>query len=419
MPLRRRAWLSREGWYYVGVLAFIVGGAVLRSINLLVILAGMMMGPLLLNWRLVMASLRGLIIARKIPSQITAGTPFTVEISVENTHRWMGSWLIVIEDRIERVESTWPKLGGGGTGLKHHVLTFKNRLAHWLHGDGTRAEALVASVPPHSTAMTTYRLTLPRRGRYRFGPLRVSTRFPLGLVRGHFTLPASDEMIVLPRLGRLSPEWVQLLESESAGDLRRQEQRGIAEGDYYGLRPWQSGDSTRWIHWRTTAKLGIPTVMQFERQRSRDVAVILDCWLPNQPTEQEQGHFELAVSVAATAVADLTSRGHSRLTFAVAANAPLCWSAPASSMFCKELLTELAGLSPAGIQSIFEAIAAATDQAPTGARLIVISPRSPAAAAGRSGPTSGTPGGSTMFDAENIRWIDVSSAELPNLFAFE
>ena len=46
MPLRRRAWLSREGWYYCGVLAFIVGGAVLRSINLLVILAGMMIAPL-------------------------------------------------------------------------------------------------------------------------------------------------------------------------------------------------------------------------------------------------------------------------------------------------------------------------------------------------------------------------------------
>ena len=56
MPLRRRAWLSREGWYYSFVLGFIVGGAVLRSINLLVALSGMMFALLFLNWRMVMAS---------------------------------------------------------------------------------------------------------------------------------------------------------------------------------------------------------------------------------------------------------------------------------------------------------------------------------------------------------------------------
>ena len=55
MPIRRRAWLSREGWYYSAVLAFILAGAVLKSVNLLVILAGMMIAPLIINWRLVMA----------------------------------------------------------------------------------------------------------------------------------------------------------------------------------------------------------------------------------------------------------------------------------------------------------------------------------------------------------------------------
>ena len=69
MPLRRRAWLTREGWYYLAVLAFIIGGAVLRSVNLLVILAGMMIAPLLFNWRLVMASLMGLSIRRKLPAE--------------------------------------------------------------------------------------------------------------------------------------------------------------------------------------------------------------------------------------------------------------------------------------------------------------------------------------------------------------
>src|SRR4029434_4933889 len=98
MPLRRRAWLTREGWYYSTVLAFIIGGAVLRSINLLVILAGLMIASLRFNWRLVMASLTGWVIHRRVPEQVLAGEPLTVEISVENTRWWMSSWLLTVED---------------------------------------------------------------------------------------------------------------------------------------------------------------------------------------------------------------------------------------------------------------------------------------------------------------------------------
>jgi hypothetical protein len=104
MPLRRRAWLTREGWYYMAVLAFIVGGAVLRSINLLVVLAGMMIAPLVVNWRLVMASLSGLVVSRKLPPQILGGEPLTVEVTVENERWWMSSWLLRVEVWVERVE---------------------------------------------------------------------------------------------------------------------------------------------------------------------------------------------------------------------------------------------------------------------------------------------------------------------------
>src|SRR4029079_100806 len=117
MPVRRRAWLTREGWYYLAVLTFIMGGAVLRSVNLLVILAGMMIATLLFNWRLVMASLTGLVVRRKMPAQILPGQPLTVEIAVENTRWWMSSWFLTIEDWVERKEGTGNrKQGTGDTG---------------------------------------------------------------------------------------------------------------------------------------------------------------------------------------------------------------------------------------------------------------------------------------------------------------
>src|SRR5690348_6387639 len=178
MPIRRRAWLTREGWYYLALLAFVLGGAVIRSGNLLLILAGMMTGPLIFNWRLVIAGLTGLIIKRQLPSPVVAGEPLTVEFRAENTRWWLSSWLLRIEDRIERVEE----------GI-HNAPQSERPLS---------ATALIPHIPVSGSATGTYRITIHRRGRYRLGPLRCGTRFPLGLVRGQIALPDRDEIVVAP-----------------------------------------------------------------------------------------------------------------------------------------------------------------------------------------------------------------------------
>jgi uncharacterized protein (DUF58 family) len=410
MPVRRRAWLTREGWYYLAVLTFISGGAVLRSINLLVILAGMLLAPLLLNWRLVIASLTGLSVRRTLPSHAVAGTPLTVEITVENPRWWMSSWLVRIEDWVEGLQEA--KVGGQRRGVRQRSRGGK-RLP-WQRGaaDKTLAQALIAHVPARGKASGTYRLTLHRRGRYRFGPLRISTRFPLGLVWGQMTVAHQAELVVAPRVGRLLPGWAELLESELVGDQRRHPQRGMVEGDYYGLRPWQSGDSMRWIHWRTTAKLGRPIVRLFERRRTPDVAIVLDPWLPPHPTERDEGILELALSVAATAVADVAARGHNRLTFAVAGDPPSCWTGSASPVYCEEVLLQLAELEPrAG--GLAAAIKQAAEDAPTGTRLIVISPRSADA------PSLAAESTELSLDPGDVTWIDVSSPQFEELFALD
>jgi len=416
MPIRRRAWLTREGWYYLAVLAFIIGGAVLRSVNLLVILAGTMIAPLLFNWRLVMASLAGLDIQRKLQRQCIAGEPLTVEISAANSRWWMSSWLLRIEDWVERRESavrsqkSASRAGRAAVGKSWRLWLLPSRL---LRTSATRAEALIPHVPAHGLAIGTYRISLPRRGRYSFGPLRVSTRFPLGLVRAQMTLPQRDELIVSPRLGRLLAAWSSLLEAEQLGDQRRHPQRGISEGDYYGLRPWQSGDSLRWIHWRTTAKLARPIVRQYERRRSRDVALVLDPWLPARPTEREEGLVELAVSLAATAITDIARRGHSRLTLAIVGREPQCYGGPASDLFCEELLAHLADLDGASVGAVSEVLWLAVEKAPAGSRLIVISTR-------QAGDPSLTESPVDLpIEPEELAWIDVASDELASLFVIE
>jgi len=438
MPLRRRAWLTHEGWYYLAVLVFIIGGAVLRSVNLLVILAGTMIAPLLFNWRLVMASLTDLTIRRKLPEQIIAAEPLTVEIEVENPRPWMSSWLLTVEDRVQRVGQT-PRLSGqqGVQNAEYRVQNAECRMQNaecgrqraevrgrgslksWFHGwwrwrsapgDVTRAGALLPHVPAGGRASGLYRLTLFRRGRYRFGPLVIATRFPLGLVRGHFTLSERSEMLVAPRLGRLLPAWAGLLEAELVGEERRHPQRGVNEGDYYGLRPWQTGDSLRWIHWRTSAKLARPIVRQFERRRGRDVAIVLDPWLSAAAAQREEERVELAISLAATAISDITRRGHSLLTFAIAGQPPLCVTGSASELLCQELLARLAELLPGDTGDMAAALTAALEAAPHGVRLLVISSR-PADDPSLAGLTAELP-----IDPQELTWIDAGSPELANLF---
>ena len=419
MPLRRRAWLTREGWYYSTVLAFIIGGAVLRSINLLVILAGMMIASLLFNWRLVMASLTGLVIHRRVPEQVLAGEPLTVEITVENTRWWMSSWLLTVEDWVERCDDPTRGMPDGSEMHQAASRPFWQKLPGWIllgrifRWHATHAAAILAHVPARGKALATYRITLHRRGRYRFGPLRASTRFPLALVHAEITLPALAECIVAPRLGKLLPEWATLLDAELVGDQRRHPQRGLSDGDYYGLRSWQSGDSLRWVHWRTTAKLGRPVVRQFERRKNRDVSLLLDPWLPELAGEQDAGWLELAISLAATVVADVTGQGSSRLTLAIAGSHPEYFRGAGSALFCQEILTKLAELSGGSQYALANTLLKTLDAATPGSRLIVISPR-PADHPSLTAATTELP-----LDPSDLVWVDASSQQLQTLFALE
>ena len=53
MLKKARIRITAQGVYYVLVMLFILGGAIIREVNMLVLLAGMLIGPVLLHWRVV------------------------------------------------------------------------------------------------------------------------------------------------------------------------------------------------------------------------------------------------------------------------------------------------------------------------------------------------------------------------------
>src|SRR3954468_16892724 len=114
-----------------------------------------------------------------------------------------------------------------------------------------------------------------------------------------------DRVVVYPAIGRLGRRWNDLIQADDSGQQSTRHKRGWNEGDFYALREWRNGDSRRWIHWRTSAKLGKLAGRQFEQRRSCDVTLLLDLHQPVSPENFHLATVEAAISFAATAVVDL------------------------------------------------------------------------------------------------------------------
>lgn len=377
---RRRIRICTAGWYFLLVLSFIIGGAIFRGANLLIVLVGLMTAPLLLNWRLTVATVQRLSVRRRLPHRVCAGDPLVVELALTNCRRLLGSWVMAAQDRIELE-------GPAGK-------TFR-----------TTVEAVFPSVPAGKTARAGYRVELSRRGRYRFGPLLVSTRFPFGLLEAAVRVDRCDTILVCPRVGRLIGNWQELVESHRDGTRRSHRRRGPTEGDYYGLREFRPGDTMRMIHWRTSAKLGELAVRLLERQRNRDVAVLLDLWHPHEPQQEDLDRIELAVSLAATVVSDLCRRGGSRLLVGGADLRVEPRLLPASHLLLSEVLEHLAAVQGDNRDRLTPALEELESVLPFQTRRLIVSTRPP--------PREAEP------DPLRV-WIDVSDGDhLAGLFQID
>lgn len=391
MRVRVKTRISLEGWYYLAIILFIAGGAALGEVNLLLALTGMLVGPLLFNWRFVQLTLRRVDVSRRLPWRINAGDVFTVAIAARNQRRRLTSWTLVVEDRVARI-------GGADERRPHQV------------------RLVVPRVDPGQSCTVQYRLQPRQRGRYRFGPVRVSTRFPLGLIRGSFKNPETHFLLVYPPLGHLTTNWVQLVNSRSLGSHNEGRRQGGLDGDYYGLREWRDGDSQRWIHWRTSAKLGELAVRQFEQQRNNDLTLLLDLWQPETPSQPDLDTTELAISFAATVVTSLCKRGGSRLTLGIVGAPPRQWNGPATAMLAEEILDHLALAGPTSAVTPQQALNHFPTLGSADTATVVISTRSDPFANPVAAPQYESQSGGRPFPPGRFQWIDCRGDELQQYF---
>lgn len=313
----QRVGLTKPGAVCLVIAILLLTGGYLGPSNMLVLIFAGVVGPFVMNGWYAFSMIRRLTVERAYLRQIVAGEPLTVTLSIKNRKRRMSSWLMIASDTIKRI-------GRNGT------------------EDALVAEAVFPRVPSRSTSEATYRVRLMRRGRYRLGPVRVRSKFPLGLVERSLHIDMPDELIVAPRLGRLTDRWH--AETASADELvqRQRPRRGTFPDEFEKLRTFRYGDNPRLIHWRTSARQNMLMIREYHEVRDRDLLVLLDLAMPRND-EESQRRVELAVSLAATICVDQFRRSRqSTLGLVAAGEKTVDWVGVAHPTSAEPLLGLLA-----------------------------------------------------------------------------
>lgn len=202
-------------------------------------------------------------------------------------------------------------MGGGRHGSVGGVLP---QIASRLHPREQRRRRRVA-----------YTLDALPRGVHEIGPLYLENADGLGLTRRVFRAGGAERVEVWPRLRHLELLEVHALRAEGAGEA------GISragDSDDVLIREYRRGDALRRVHWRATARSGELRVRQEEQHAESQTLVVLDTTpaarrqTGTQTTifelidqaqagrpEPDDAAFELAVSLAASIIAQLHAAG--------------------------------------------------------------------------------------------------------------
>jgi uncharacterized protein (DUF58 family) len=282
--MKRRFPPTREGWWFL-IATLVVGGvAIDAGINLFFLTFGMMACLLLASVLLSGLGLAGLQVRRIPPPVIHAGTPYLMGIALENRKRRLPSFSIEVEDLVD----------------EHPI----DKRCYFL------------KLPAGRTQETSYRHRLPRRGRHRLSGFRLATKFPFGLMQRARLVVDPAEVVVYPALAPLPPAILRGLPSAQATAHRRALDR---QGELAGLRAFRDGDDPRAIHWRSSARRGLPLVREHENDQGQRALIVFDNGASPASAQTRSGNsltttvadpaFELAVSRTAALCVELVRRG--------------------------------------------------------------------------------------------------------------
>jgi uncharacterized protein (DUF58 family) len=225
------------------------------------------------------------------------------------------------------------------------------------------------------------RIVADRRGRFEFGPVRltVSDLFERGTRGEERELP--DELLVRPRSVPL-----QARHPIAAPLGSRRASASLFEDPalFAGVRPWQPADPLRRVHWRASVRLGRPVSRRFEPVRERQVLVVLDAqtvegphWLLIYDDDLVESLCVTAASLARRALAAGAACGLLIGAQPIGAERPSYVAPDRSPGQLARIEDELARMRPISVVPYHRLLATIPRRVRPGCTLLTLSGRSP------------------------------------------
>ncbi len=384
---RSRVFIPKEGLVYLVIMIVLFVGSLLGHTNMLMLVFAMLAGPFVINGWTTHAMLRRSQITRNVPRRVMCGELFAVELTLVNLQSWFPLWMLQARDTVAGV------------------------------GEILEPMNLFITVPPGGRQTGHYTLRLRRRGEYHFGPLRLSSRFPLGLIERGQLFPTPDRVLVYPKIGRLTRSAQRQLLGSAELTSERRARSGVFHDEFHHLREYRAGDNPRAIHWRTSARRGALILREFEQNREQHLCLLIDLWQPSSGvTADDRERTEWALSLAATICLEQRRLARdSRLSLYGDGRLTLAWEGRATAASLETLLDELALIQAGPAEHTRELWDRAWHSSAISSRFVVISTRTTGREVWQREQSANLP----VHIGSKLQWMFVEPADMPGWVKFD
>ncbi len=317
MTKTRDRWrVTLAGWTVIWVALSIFGASFVHRVNLLLLVFALMISAVIVSSRLGRRQIRQLTATRSFPLLVTAGRPFSTAVEVVNLDPKRRAFAIDVSEAPADGKTPLPN------------------------------DASIFDIQARQTRRILLSRTINRRGTYTLGPIRITSSFPLGMIRWRYDVPESEnaQFVVHPAIGQMQFLGRQKLGIKGVGDGKPN--ASLLEGvdEFRGVRDYRPGDPARLVHWRSTAKRGSLVVRELDPTAGR--GILLVTLLVPSAHGTEQAIIEKLLSFVSTVVVDISKDPNLALTLLIVGKEPALVRGNISSTRLTSYLRALALAEP-------------------------------------------------------------------------
>jgi uncharacterized protein (DUF58 family) len=193
-----------------------------------------------------------------------------------------------------------------------------------------------------------------KRGGYTFDSLTAEAGDLLGLLRLKKEVRTHGQLFILPTIARIRDVPIRPRRTRVyAGTIPARV--GGPGVEFFGVRAYNPGDSTRWINWRASARhMDELFTVEFQQERVADVAIVLDGRERSDVRVEGHSLFEFSV-VAAGTLADALLHQGNRVGLLVYSQY-LHWTLPGYGKLQRERILHALSRAAPGASQIFEGL---------------------------------------------------------------